>query len=163
VASLGSALGAVGAVAQTPPPDHYLVIAETDDAPALQLPSVTAGLRSFDDVSAAFDGDRKKVAALEKRLAEQDMAIELTPAAKKLLSERGYDPALGARPLRRVIQRDIEDSLSEKLLFGDLNPGSIVVVDVTGEDKEREFSFSLARRPSGRRRRAPPWGLRSMM
>ena len=70
VASLGSALGAVGAVAQTPPPDHYLVIAETDDAPALQLPSVIAGLRSFDDVSAAFDGDRKKVAALEKRLAE---------------------------------------------------------------------------------------------
>jgi ATP-dependent Clp protease ATP-binding subunit ClpC len=82
------------------------------------------------------------IAGLEKRLAEQDMAIELTPAAKKLLSERGYDPALGARPLRRVIQRDIEDSLSEKLLFGDLNPGSIVVVDVTGEDKDREFSFN---------------------
>ncbi len=82
------------------------------------------------------------IAGLEKRLAEQDMAIELTPAAKKLLSERGYDPALGARPLRRVIQRDIEDSLSEKLLFGDLNPGSIVVVDVTGEGKEREFSFN---------------------
>ena len=82
------------------------------------------------------------IAGLEKRLAEQDMAIELTPAAKKLLSERGYDPALGARPLRRVIQRDIEDSLSEKLLFGDLNPGSIVVVDVVGEDKEREFTFN---------------------
>ncbi len=82
------------------------------------------------------------IAGLEKRLAEQDMAIELTPAAKKLLSERGYDPALGARPLRRVIQRDIEDSLSEKLLFGDLNPGSIVVVDVTGEGKEREFTFN---------------------
>ena len=82
------------------------------------------------------------IAGLEKRLAEQDMAIELTPAAKKLLSERGYDPALGARPLRRVIQRDIEDSLSEKLLFGDLNPGSIVVVDVAGEGKEREFTFN---------------------
>ena len=82
------------------------------------------------------------IAGLEKRLAEQDMAIELTPAAKKLLAERGYDPALGARPLRRVIQRDIEDSLSEKLLFGDLNPGSIVVVDVVGEDKEREFTFN---------------------
>ena len=82
------------------------------------------------------------IAGLEKRLAEQDMAIELTPAAKKLLSERGYDPALGARPLRRVIQRDIEDSLSEKLLFGDLNPGSIVVVDVVGEDKDREFTFN---------------------
>jgi ATP-dependent Clp protease ATP-binding subunit ClpC len=47
-----------------------------------------------------------------------------------------------------VIQRDIEDSLTEKLLFGDLNPGSIVVVDVVGEDKEREFTFNAFPRES---------------
>ena len=70
------------------------------------------------------------------------MAIELTPPAKALLAERGYDPTLGARPLRRTIQREIEDPLSEKMLFGDLNPGSIVVVDVEGEGDERTFSFT---------------------
>ena len=55
------------------------------------------------------------VARLDKRLAEQQMTIELTDAAKDLLAERGFDPVLGARPLRRAIQRDIEDALSEKM------------------------------------------------
>ena len=82
------------------------------------------------------------IASLEKRLQDKDMAIELTPGAKALLAERGYDPTLGARPLRRTIQREIEDPLSEKMLFGDLNPGSIVVVDVEGEGDERTFSFT---------------------
>ena len=48
------------------------------------------------------------------------MGLELLPAARALLSERGYDPVLGARPLRRTIQREIEDNLSEKILFGEL-------------------------------------------
>ena len=82
------------------------------------------------------------IASLEKRLQDKDMAIELTPPAKALLAERGYDPTLGARPLRRTIQREIEDPLSEKMLFGDLNPGSIVVVDVEGEGDDRTFSFT---------------------
>ncbi|MCP4741013.1 MAG: ATP-dependent Clp protease ATP-binding subunit [Actinomycetales bacterium] len=82
------------------------------------------------------------IASLEKRLQDKDMAIELTPGAKALLAERGYDPTLGARPLRRTIQREIEDPLSEKMLFGDLNSGSIVVVDVEGEGDERTFSFT---------------------
>ena len=82
------------------------------------------------------------IASLEKRLQDKDMAVELTPPAKALLAERGYDPTLGARPLRRTIQREIEDPLSEKMLFGDLNPGSIVVVDVEGEGDERTFSFT---------------------
>ena len=82
------------------------------------------------------------IASLEKRLQDKDMAIELTPPAKALLAKRGYDPTLGARPLRRTIQREIEDPLSEKMLFGDLNPGSIVVVDVEGEGDERTFSFT---------------------
>ena len=82
------------------------------------------------------------IADLEKRLQDKDMAIELTPAAKSLLAERGYDPTLGARPLRRTIQRDIEDPLSERMLFGDLVPGSIVVVDIEGEGDERTFTFT---------------------
>jgi ATP-dependent Clp protease ATP-binding subunit ClpC len=86
------------------------------------------------------------VASLEKRLEEQNMAIELTPAAKALLAHRGYDNALGARPLRRTLQRDIEDPLAEKLLFGDLTPGSIVLVDVAGEDSEEPFTFTATPR-----------------
>ena len=94
------------------------------------------------------------IAGLERRLEEKDMALELTAPAKSLLAERGYDPSLGARPLRRVIQRDIEDSLSEKMLFGDLHPGSIVVVDVTGEGAEREFTFTAT--PKATLPDAPP-------
>ena len=82
------------------------------------------------------------IAHLESRLEEKDMAIELTPAAKALLAERGYDATLGARPLRRVIQRDIEDALSEKMLFGELPQGTIVLVDVVGEGADREFTFT---------------------
>lgn len=70
------------------------------------------------------------------------MAIEMTPAAKALLAERGYDSALGARPLRRTLQRDVEDPLAEKLLFGDLTPGSIVVVDVAPEGSDEAFTFT---------------------
>jgi len=82
------------------------------------------------------------IGSLEHRLEEQDMAIELTEAAKALLAHRGYDNALGARPLRRTIQRDIEDPLAEKMLFGDLKPGSIVVVDVNTEGQDEPFTFT---------------------
>ncbi len=86
------------------------------------------------------------IANLEKRLADRDIDIELTTGAKDLLAERGYDSQLGARPLRRTIQRDIEDPLSEKMLFGDLQAGNIVVVDVEGEETEREFTFTTTPR-----------------
>ena len=81
------------------------------------------------------------IAKLDDRLKDKDMGIELTLAAKKLLAERGYDPVLGARPLRRTIQREIEDSMSEKILFGELRPGEIVFVDVEGEGESRTFTF----------------------
>jgi len=78
---------------------------------------------------------------LDDRLKAKDMGIELTPTAKALLAKRGYDPLLGARPLRRTIQREIEDVLSEKILFGDVKSGEITLVDVqTIEDKET-FTF----------------------
>jgi len=81
------------------------------------------------------------IAKLDERLKDKDMGIELTFAAKELLAERGYDPVLGARPLRRTIQREIEDQMSEKILFGDLRPGEIVLVDVEGEGEGRTFTF----------------------
>jgi len=82
------------------------------------------------------------IAKLAQRLRDKDMGIELTTAAKRLLSEKGYDPVLGARPLRRAIQREIEDQLSEKILFGELRPGQTVVVDAEGEGLLGEFIFS---------------------
>jgi ATP-dependent Clp protease ATP-binding subunit ClpC len=84
------------------------------------------------------------IANLDDRLKAKDMGIELTQAAKDLLAARGYDPLLGARPLRRVIQREIEDSLSERILFGELKAGEIIVVDVEGVDAEAKFTFAGA-------------------
>ena len=81
------------------------------------------------------------IAKLDDRLRDKDMGIELTPASKALLAERGYDPVLGARPLRRTIQREIEDALSEKILFGELSSGQVVLVDVEGEGDARAFTF----------------------
>jgi len=78
---------------------------------------------------------------LDKRLQAKDMGIELTQDAKILLAKRGYDPLLGARPLRREIQRDIEDALSERILFSELKPGEIVLVDVEGEGESAQFTF----------------------
>jgi ATP-dependent Clp protease ATP-binding subunit ClpC len=87
------------------------------------------------------------VGRLEKRLKDKDMGIELTSAAKVLLATRGYDPAMGARPLRRTIQREIEDQLSEKILFGELHSGDIVVVDVEGEGDDAKFTFAGNAKP----------------
>jgi len=81
------------------------------------------------------------VSNLDERLKAQDMGVELTRDAKALLAKRGYDPLLGARPLRRTIQREIEDVLSEKMLFGDLKAGEIVLVDVSDETDAATFTF----------------------
>ncbi|WP_025272615.1 ATP-dependent Clp protease ATP-binding subunit [Haloglycomyces albus] len=75
---------------------------------------------------------------IEEQLRNRDMALELTDNAKKYLGHKGYDPVLGARPLRRTIQREIEDVLSEKILFGELGAGQIVVVDVDGDPYDVE-------------------------
>ena len=84
------------------------------------------------------------VGQIENRLGDRDMGIELTPAARELVGKRGFDPVLGARPLRRAIQRDIEDPISEKILYGDLKAGSIVLVDVAEGATEKSteaFTF----------------------
>ncbi|QUG99767.1 ATP-dependent Clp protease ATP-binding subunit [Saccharopolyspora erythraea] len=92
-------------------------------------------------------------ARVEKALKGKDMSLELTTLAKKLLAKRGFDPVLGARPLRRTIQREIEDKLSEKILFGEIEPGQIVIVDVEGWDGEgsddkAHFTFRGETKPS---------------
>ena len=81
------------------------------------------------------------VAQLDERLKAKDMGIELTTGAKSLLAKRGYDPVLGARPLRRTIQRELEDVLSEKMLFGELKAGEIILVDVTDSTDTATFTF----------------------
>jgi ATP-dependent Clp protease ATP-binding subunit ClpC len=68
------------------------------------------------------------------------MGLELTDNAKKYLAKKGFDPVLGARPLRRTIQRDIEDNLSERILFNELTPGQIVVVDCEGDPEDIDKS-----------------------
>ncbi|WP_216452514.1 ATP-dependent Clp protease ATP-binding subunit [Arcanobacterium phocae] len=82
------------------------------------------------------------IGKLDVRLADQGMSIVLTEKAKDLLAERGYDPVLGARPLRRAIQRDIEDELSEKLLFGEFSSGQTIVVDVNEDNIPMSFTFT---------------------
>ncbi len=84
------------------------------------------------------------VANLDERLKAKDMGIELTQGAKDLLAARGYDPLLGARPLRRVIQREIEDALSERILFNELKAGEIIVVDVDSDGPDAAFTFTGA-------------------
>lgn len=78
---------------------------------------------------------------LDTRLADQGMSIEVSADAKNALADRGFDPVLGARPLRRTIQQDIEDPLSEKILFNELHSGQRIYVDVEGEGPLATFTF----------------------
>jgi ATP-dependent Clp protease ATP-binding subunit ClpB len=79
-----------------------------------------------------------QLGALTARLKEQDVGIELTEAAKTLLIEQGYDPVYGARPLKRAIQRSLENPLAERLLAGEFAPGDVVDVDA----KHGDFTFA---------------------
>jgi ATP-dependent Clp protease ATP-binding subunit ClpC len=90
------------------------------------------------------------IARIETQLRNKDMSMELTDNAKKYLAKKGFDPVLGARPLRRTIQRDIEDNLSERILFNELKAGQIVVVDCDGDPEDIDKSklvFRGAERP----------------
>jgi len=71
---------------------------------------------------------------VQGQVESQGLGLELTPEAKLLLATKGYDPTLGARPLRRAIQRYIEDALSEKILWKEFRAGETVVVDADGEE-----------------------------
>jgi ATP-dependent Clp protease ATP-binding subunit ClpC len=91
------------------------------------------------------------IGRIENQLKNKDMGLELTDPAKRLLAKKGYDPVLGARPLRRTIQREIEDNLSEKILFSELRPGQIVVVDCDGDPADidkAKLTFRGADKPA---------------
>jgi ATP-dependent Clp protease ATP-binding subunit ClpB len=83
---------------------------------------------------------------LRERLAERRIDIELTDAAKELIAEEGWDPAYGARPLKRAIQRQLENSLASALLEGRFGEGDTVRVDV--EDGELVFERAPAITPA---------------
>jgi ATP-dependent Clp protease ATP-binding subunit ClpC len=99
---------------------------------------------SEDDIVTIVD---LMITRVDAQMKNRDMAIELTADAKRLLAKKGYDPVLGARPLRRTIQRDIEDLLSEKILYGELNAGQIVVVDVESDEDGDRFIFRGEAKP----------------
>ena len=74
-----------------------------------------------------------QLADLRKRLAERKLSIELTPEALAALAERGYDPVFGARPLKRTIQRMIENPLAVEVLAGRFDEGDRILVELEGE------------------------------
>ncbi len=92
-----------------------------------------------DDLAAIVDIQLRH---LHDRLAQRRISLEVTPAARTLLAERGYDPAFGARPLRRVIQRELGDALALALLEGRFADGDTVEVDAT----DGRFTLTTVRR-----------------
>ncbi|MEX0832348.1 MAG: AAA family ATPase, partial [Actinomycetota bacterium] len=87
-----------------------------------------------DNVKSIVDLMMKRV---RDQLKSKDLDVELSDAAKDVLADKGYDPSLGARPLRRTIQRLVEDPLSEKLLYKEFRAGQTIIVDA--QDGELVF------------------------
>ena len=80
---------------------------------------------------------------VQNRLSEEELKIQLTDEAVRLLVDRGYDDKFGARPLKRTIQRYVEDPLSERILMAEFTPGDEIMVDVA-EDDEESLAFQVA-------------------
>ena len=85
---------------------------------------------------------------VEKILAERQITIELTRSAKALILEEGFDPAYGARPLRRTIQRLIQDPLAMRILEGAILPGDHIIVDRDGKADAMRFESKPAKQPA---------------
>jgi ATP-dependent Clp protease ATP-binding subunit ClpC len=92
-----------------------------------------------DEIKTIVDLMMKRV---KEQMGEHETAIDLTEGAKELLVDKGYDPAMGARPLRRAIQRFIEDPLADFVLGRSLKPGSTILVD-RKEGSEEEVDISV--------------------
>jgi ATP-dependent Clp protease ATP-binding subunit ClpC len=86
-------------------------------------------------------------------MAERELSLNLSDDAKDLLVEKGWDPAMGARPLRRAIQRYIEDPLADKVLASSMEPGSTVEVDKAGVGEDPEVKIEIIA-PKARKRQA---------
>ncbi|MBI4769179.1 MAG: ATP-dependent Clp protease ATP-binding subunit, partial [Chloroflexi bacterium] len=97
---------------------------------------------SKDEITSIVELEIEKVA---ERLSEHNITLQTTPEASSLLAELGYDPDYGARPLRRVIQARVEDTLSDNMLAGKFHEGDVVVVAVEGGE------IVLRRRSDGAR------------
>ena len=72
------------------------------------------------------------MADVNKRLADKELSIELTEAAKNLVTDRGYDPMYGARPLKRYLQKNVETLAARLILGGDIGSGDVIVIDEQG-------------------------------
>jgi ATP-dependent Clp protease ATP-binding subunit ClpA len=79
---------------------------------------------------------------LEQQLAERHVAITLAPEARVWLAAKGYDPVFGARPLGRVVQKEVRDPLTDEILFGALEHGGTVTIAVTDDDEKLTFAFA---------------------
>ena len=88
-------------------------------------------------------------------LDEKEISLEITEAAKVYLGEKGFDPVLGARPLRRLIQDDIEDSLSDEVLSGRLVAGDVAMIDMDGEGAIKITSKKAKAKPKGKAKAKP--------
>src|SRR5207244_9607856 len=82
--------------------------------------------------------------ALEDRLAGRKLTVELTAAARGYLADKGFDPSYGARPLKRLIQREVQDALAMKLLAGEIREGDLVKIDRGGGEGEGGLAFRMA-------------------
>jgi ATP-dependent Clp protease ATP-binding subunit ClpC len=102
------------------------------------------------------------VTRVKAQVAEHELQLELTDEAKDLLADRGWDPSMGARPLRRAIQRYIEDPLADEVLrAGEIVPGTTVLVDrdESGDEEDRPLSLKLVKPRKKPARKKEPAGV----
>jgi ATP-dependent Clp protease ATP-binding subunit ClpC len=95
---------------------------------------------------------------IHTQLESQDVTLDLTEGAKDHLAKEGYDPALGARPLRRAIQRLVEDPLSEKILWKEFSAGQKILVDAEPDpenEKKNKIVFKEAPKGKASKAKAP--------
>jgi ATP-dependent Clp protease ATP-binding subunit ClpC len=83
------------------------------------------------------------VAKVHTRLKPRSITFRLTPEATEFLIEKGYDPQYGARPLRRAVERYLEDPMAEEILRGSIKNGDFVVVSTQGEKDDKKLSFTV--------------------
>lgn len=98
-----------------------------------------------------------EVSKVIKRLAEKQIVLELQDSGKDLLIEKGYDPSYGARPMRRAVERFLEDPLAEKLLRGDVSEGDTISVSLEDGEKD-DLTFEVIQRSESGQSKAPAEG-----
>jgi ATP-dependent Clp protease ATP-binding subunit ClpC len=104
---------------------------------------------SLEQMEQIVDLQMKEV---QERLSEHNISVQLTPAARSWLAKEGYDPAFGARPLRRALQKHVESPLSVKLLAGEFPGGATVMVDVDAKKNALTFHAGEAVHPKKKAR-----------